>query len=314
MAETIAFLNHLSKEEEALWLDCLKHAMPQERFAPFASLSAEERRRAEIAIVANPNPDELKALDNLKWVHSVWAGVEKLVTLPALRNVPLVRLVDPALSHAMAEAVLAFCLYIQRGIPFYRAQQNQQVWHQRPYRPAAQWRVGIVGLGTLGQAAATLLKTVGFEISGWSRSPKTLDGITCLSGENGLNTLLATSDIVVLLLPLTAETTGLFNTARFQQMKKGAALINFARGAIVETNALLRALDDGTLCHAVLDVFIREPVSQSCPYWHHKKVTLLPHVAAPTTPQTAAQIVGANIKRWRESGQLPQIVDRQKGY
>lgn len=314
MAETIAFLNRLNKETENLWLHHLRRAMPQERIAAFADLTPDERENAQIAIVADPDPNDVKSLVNLQWIHSVWAGVEKLAAQLPKDSTPIIRLRDPELSRTMAEAVLAWCLYIQRDMPAYKSQQNRQIWHQRPYRPAREWQVGIVGLGTLGQAAAEQLKKICFQVSGWSRTLKTIDGVRCYEGQEGLRTLLNTSDIVVLLLPLTPNTKGLFNQERFKDFKKGAALINFARGAIIETKALLEALENNTLSHAVLDVFIHEPVSQSCPYWHHEKVTLLPHISAPTNPESAAKIVASHIEHWRKSGKLPQTIDRERGY
>jgi len=171
-----------------------------------------------------------------------------------------------------------------------------------------------MGLGELGQAAAQKLLQAGFKVAGWSRTPKEITGVENFTGADGLDTLLGKSDIVVLLLPLTKDTHHLLNQQRFAAMKKTACLINFARGPIIETQALLDALKQGIISHAVLDVFINEPISQDCPYWHHPKVTVLPHISAPTPLISAAAIVARNVATWRQSGHIPATIDPARGY
>ncbi len=315
MSETIAFLGNLDAEEEAEFLAALAASLPEETIRPFRLLSQEERSSIRIAIVANPDPAEVALLPNLAWIHSLWAGVERLVRDLGASGVPIVRLVDPELARTMAEAVLAWTYYLQRDMPAYRRQQEAGTWRQLAYRPPGATTIGILGLGTLGSAAAERLVGAGFRVAAWSRSPKQVPpGVTGFSGPEGLAGLLASSDIAVCLLPLTEETRGLLDAGRLSLMKPGAALINFGRGPIVATDALLAALDAGQLSHAVLDVFEVEPLPAESPLWRHPGVTVLPHISGPTTPASAAGIVAANVRAYRATGRIPQAVDVARGY
>ncbi|MGX7706180.1 2-hydroxyacid dehydrogenase [Methylobacterium sp. Gmos1] len=315
MSEPIAFLGNLDAEEEADFLAALSAAMPEETIRPFRTLDAQERAGIRIAIVANPDPAEVALLPNLAWIHSLWAGVERLVRDLKGSGVPIVRLIDPELARTMAEAVLAWTYYLQRDMPAYRRQQEAGTWRQIAYRPPAEVAVGLLGLGALGSAAAGRLAGAGFRVAAWSRSPKELPpGVTGFSGPDGLAGLLAESDIAVCLLPLTDETRGLLDAGRLAAIKPGAALINFGRGPIVATDALLAALDRGQLSHAVLDVFEVEPLPPDSPLWRHPGVTVLPHISGPTTPASAAAIVAGNVRAYRGTGRIPAAVDVARGY
>lgn len=314
MASPIAFVSRSSDADVDEWVAMLSQALPGEVILPFQSMSDEQRAMAQIAIVANPDPADIAKLTGLKWIHSLWAGVERLVSELGTLAPPIVRLTDPELSRVMAEAVLAWTYYLHRDMPAYRDNQKRAVWKEIEYRHPSDVTVGILGLGTLGVAASERVRDAGFETIGWSRSTKTLAGVEALSGEEGLTELLERSDILVCLVPLTVETRGLLNEGRFRQMKRGASIINFARGAVVVGDDLIKALDDGHLSHAVLDVFESEPLEQNSVFWNHPNVTVLPHISAPTNRKTAAKIVAANIRRWRESGQLPATVDMTRGY
>ena len=307
----IAFV---SRHDSAAWLLALGKVLPGERVLDEIEVSAEEALAVEIALVADPDPARLARFPNLRWVQSVWAGVERLVPLVAERNVPLVRLVDPTLANTMAEAVLAWTLYLHRDMPLYAQQQRQRVWLPHACAPAGELTVCILGLGELGRAAATRLAAAGYRVTGWSHSVKTLAGVTCLTGESGLREAITNARIVVLLLPLTAQTHHLINAERLGWMRNGADLINFARGGVVDTEALLVALDEERLGHAVLDVFDEEPLPAESPLWNHQRVTVLPHISAPTDRESAAQIVASNIRQFRASGMIPTLVDTARGY
>lgn len=286
----------------------------------FDQLSSKEKSQCDVAIVANPDVDELAQLENLIWVHSVWAGVDGM--LAALANkeksakadYEIVRLIDPSLADTMSEAVLAWSLYLHREMPRYQQLQQQKIWQQQAYKTAQERTVGILGLGRLGQRSAERLLSNGFNVIGWSRRQKTISGVQTFAGEEGLTSLLEQSDIVVNLLPLTPETEGLLNKKRFDFFKAQAALINFGRGGTQVDADLLAALDQGLLSHAVLDVFSQEPLPEEHSYWSHEKVTVLPHISAPTSAFSASQIVVENIKQYLLTGVLPQTVDRKKGY
>ncbi|POF28498.1 2-hydroxyacid dehydrogenase [Roseibium marinum] len=315
MRPLIPFVSQSPSGDRLAWDNVLPAALAGiAEIKPFADLTDEERRDATVAIVANPDPAEVAALPNLVWVQSLWAGVERLMAELPEDGPLIVRLTDPQMAETMSEAVLAWTLYLHRDMPRYMAQQRRKIWHEHELRPAAERTVGILGIGNLGSAAARRLRANGFNVLGWSRSEKTLDGIQCHHGPEGLRTVLKQSDIVVLLMPLTGETRGMIGAAELQACKQGACLINFARGPILDTQALIAALEHGPLAHAVLDVFEKEPLPPSDPLWLHEKVTVLPHVSAPTTRSTASKIVAGNIARYFSSGTIPHSVDRKRGY
>ena len=314
VSEPIPFISGVPEDEAAQWREILAASLPEERICAPHALTAGERECVRLAIVADPDPAQLQEFPALEWIQSVWAGVERLVAdLPA-QDITVVRLIDPELARTMAEAVLAWTLYLHRDMPAYARQQRERLWRPLDYVPPGERQVGVLGLGELGRAAAENLRRAGFSVAGWSRSPRTLDGVRCLHGDDGLQDMLASSDVVVCLLPLTDSTRGLLDAHRLGWMRPEASLINFSRGPIVDDAALLAALDEGRLKHAVLDVFDAEPLAADSPFWAHPAVTVLPHISAPTQYASAARIVARNITEWRRSGQVPAGVDFKRGY
>jgi glyoxylate/hydroxypyruvate reductase len=314
MKNVLPFIANPDYGFTAQWMDALQRAMPDERIVPLAELDAQTRAACEVAIVANPRPEDLRELPALTWVHSVWAGVERLVSDLAGNDLKIVRLVDPQLADTMAEAVLAWTLYLHRDMPRYAAQQAQKLWKAQDYARPSRKTVGLLGLGALGEAAAQRLLQAGFNVCGWSRSRKAVPGIDCYAGDDELPAMLSRSDILVCLLPLTPQTTGLINAETLGLLPANASLINFARGPIVEDASLKAALDRAALDHAVLDVFATEPLPADSWHWDHPRVTVLPHISAPTDRETASGIVADNIRQFRESGSIPACVDRGRGY
>lgn len=310
----IPFIATTDPEQEAAWVGELQTALREERIVSLRALSDDERKAATIAVVANPAPSDLRELPQLRWVHSVWAGVERLVADLGGSPLKIVRLIDPQLARTMAEAVLAWTLFLHREMPAYARAQQQRLWQARPYVRPEHRTVSLLGLGALGAASAIRLAANGFRVCGWSRAPKALPGVKCFSGDSGLETMLGQTDILVCLLPLTPETRGLLDAQRLAHLPRGASLINFARGPIVADEDLRAALDRGHLEHAVLDVFTVEPLPDDRWPWQHPRVTVLPHCSAPTDRQSAARIVADNIRRYRQSGELPACVDAARGY
>ncbi|WP_250520650.1 MULTISPECIES: glyoxylate/hydroxypyruvate reductase A [unclassified Caballeronia] len=314
MPATIAFLSRMSAEYQAPYLAALQSALPEETIQPLQALTPAQRAVTTIAIVANPAPEDVAALPKLLWIQSLWAGVEQLVAgLPA-GSPPVVRLVDPEMSRTMAEAVLAWTYYLHRDMPRYSRQQSMRLWQQHTYRRPSQFAVGLLGLGALGMEAARMLVNAGYVVRGWSRSAKTVPGVETFGGEAGLDAVLASSDVVVSLMPLTEQTAGILDARRLHMMKPGAGLINFSRGPIVVTQDLVAALDRRHLSHAVLDVFDVEPLPDTSGLWAHPAVTVLPHISAPTDQQTAARVIATNIREFRSSGRIPGHVDMARGY
>lgn len=245
-------------------------------------------------------------------VLSLWAGVERIVGNATLTQ-PLCRLVDPSLTQGMVEYVTGHVLRHHLGMDAH-IRNPQRLWDNSPPPLASERRVTLLGLGELGQAVAQSLKAFGFRLTGWSRSPKAVEGIRCLHGEQGLNEALEGAEIIITLLPRTPQTENILDAARLALPAKGAALINPGRGALIDDDALLAALDTGAIGHATLDVFRIEPLPQDHPFWSHPQVTVTPHIAAATRPQTAAQIIVGNIRRAETGLPLLYLVDRARGY
>ncbi len=302
-------------EEQDAWIESLgKILAPKHEIKVLSDLSAAERAEAQVAIVANPDPADLLTLPNLKWVHSLWAGVERMTAELPEDGPDIVRLVDPQMAETMSEAVLAWTLFLHRDMPRYARQQSGKIWLEHSLKLPSEQTVTVLGLGNLGKAAALRLKANGFNVCGWSRSAKTIDGIDTCSGSDGLTAALAKTDIAVVLMPLTPDTRGMLDATALAKLPQGAKLINFARGPIIDDGALLDALDSGRIAHAVLDVFATEPLPADSPYWDHPSVTVLPHISAPTIRSTASQIVAGNIEAYFETGNLPHCVNRCRGY
>lgn len=247
-----------------------------------------------------------------KAVMNLWAGVESIVTNPTLTQ-PLTRMVDEGLSVGMAEWVTGHAMrhHLDMDLDILRAPGD---WS--PHLPplARERPVTILGLGELGQAAARMLAGIGFPVTGWSRTPKTVENVTCLSGSEGLDTALASAQILVLLLPDTPATRDILNADTLARLPRGAVVVNPGRGTLVDDAALLSALDDGQVSHATLDVFRTEPLPADHTYWAHPRVTVTPHIAAETRPGTAARVVAENIRRAEAGAPLLYRVDRQRGY
>lgn len=315
MKPIVPFIHNLSDKDVQTWLMTLQSAMPFARICQITNLSKDELKKVEVAIVANPTPSDLAALPNLKWVQSLWAGVERLLAEVRDEQISIVRLVDPKLAETMSEAVLAWTLYLHRNMPQYAKQQANKEWKPREVLIPSEQTIGILGMGHLGLKSAKKLHENGFHVLGWNRSQNLSDsGIETLSGNEGLVTIAARSDIVIVLLPLSEQTRGLLDEHFFDGLKQGASLINFARAGIIEEQALVNALETRRLKHAVLDVFLKEPLPKNDPLWTNPNVTILPHISAPTNKQTASQVVAKNIRAYFDSDEIPPSVSRKKGY
>ena len=248
-----------------------------------------------------------------KAVLNLWAGVESVVGNKTLTQ-PLTRMVDPGLREGMVEWVTGHVLRHHLGMDVHIHGQDG-VWREGKVPPLARDRcVGILGLGELGAASGQALAGLNFDVAGWSRSQKSIEGIKCFSGEEGLRDVMARSEILVLLLPLTPETTNVLNSETLALMPKGAIIINPGRGPMIDDAALLNALNNGQISHATLDVFRVEPLPVDDPYWAHPNVTVTPHIAAETRVASSARMVAENVRRAEVNEPLMNVVDRSAGY
>lgn len=259
-------------------------------------------------------PDDLAELTNLEILFSIGAGIDQMNTDSLPPHILLVRMVEQGITRMMQEYVTCAVLALHRQWPLYIAQQKAAHWQFYGLVPASERRIGILGLGMMGSAVIDRLKLFGFPISGWSRSPRSIDGVRCLHGQDGLATLLAETDILICLLPLTPETTGILNASLFAQLPAGAGLVHVGRGQHLDQDALLDALDGGHLSAAVLDVTQPEPLPPSHRFWSHPKVILTPHIASRVEPEPAARAVIENVRRHRAGLPLVGLVDRSRGY
>jgi glyoxylate/hydroxypyruvate reductase len=276
----------------------------------------------DAALVWQPPAGLLATLPNLKLIVSVGAGVDSLLADPTLPHVPLVRFVDPDLTGRMAEYIVLQVLYHHRRMSEFRELQAQKVWKYLPEPAAREVRVGLMGLGVLGQAAAAALRPFGYQLRGWSRTPKVLDGVACFGDQGEFDAFLAETDILAVLLPLTRETRGLLNRGLVRRLSRhgrstllpGPVLINAGRGGLQVDADIAAALVAGELYAASLDVFETEPLPGASPLWQHPRVVVTPHNAAESAPAAIARYAVRQMRTRRSGQPLENVVDRGRGY
>ena len=247
-----------------------------------------------------------------KAVLSLWAGVETIVSNKSLTQ-PLCRMVDKGLRQGMVEWVTGHTLRYHLGMDKHIANPSQ-IWDEATPPLAQQRPVSILGMGALGSSCGQALVQLGFPVTGWSRSPKDVEGITCHNGPEGLKKALQTAQILILLLPDTPQTENIMNTYTLAQMPKGSVIINSGRGPLIDDKALIESLDQGHISAACLDVFRVEPLPKDHPYWTLPNVTVTPHIASGTRTVTAAEVVVENIARGEQGLPFLYLVDRTLGY
>jgi glyoxylate/hydroxypyruvate reductase A len=301
----ILFASETEKAE--FWLPLLRKALPEDNF-----FIEQETKAIDVALVATPPPGTLARLQGVKLIQSLWMGVEKLLADPDLpKDVPLARLIDPGMVAAMSETVLGHVLDWHRHVYRYRGYQAEEKWRRHKQYLASDRTVGILGLGELGGDAARKLLALGFNVAGFSRRPKKLEGVDCFVD---LEAMLPKVDALVCLLPLTEQTRGILNAKTLGLLKKHGCLINVARGGHLVVPDLIELLDTEHLAHAYLDVFDREPLPPQSPLWRHPGVTITPHSAALTEPRTAVAKIAENVERVRRGEAPLHLVDFAAGY
>jgi glyoxylate/hydroxypyruvate reductase A len=308
----MTFLYHADSERGMEWAALFAERAPDIAF----SFQPHEINPADVRYLGvwHPPADIVTTYSNLQVLFSLGAGVDQfdLAALPP--DMPIIRMIEPGISDAMAEYATLGVLALHRHLLSYVSQQRRGDWRGIRFGPAAGQRVGIMGLGVLAHAVINRLRPFGYVLSGWSRSAHQVDGVHCHSRESGLPAFLGQCDIVICLLPLTTETAGILNSTLFDMLPKGSALINCGRGEHLVQADLLSALESGQLSGAVLDVTDPEPLPANHPFWSHEKILLTPHIASMTQPDTAVDAVIANIRRHRSGTAMVGLVDRTLSY
>ena len=267
-----------------------------------------------------PPPDELKRFPNLKVIFSLGAGVDAILGDPTLPSgIPIVRVNDADLTNRMSEYVMQHVLMHHRQQRRIDENQRNKIWDQFPQHAASAMTVGIMGMGVLGADAARKLSIMGFNVVGWSRNAKHIEGVKSFAGSSEFDQFLGETDILVSLLPATADTDGIINRALISKLSRrgpfGAPIvINAGRGRAQVEDDILACLDSGELYAATLDVFRKEPLSIESRLWSHPRVTLTPHMAADSDPETICRYVYAQIERFERGEALVNVVDRLNGY
>ncbi len=300
------------------WVDAFRARLQNWTVLPLDEVS--DPASVRFVVAWRHPPGALGRFTGLQAVFSLGAGVDHLLADRDLPDVPIARVVDPDLTGRMSEWVVLHVLAHHRQQARYRHQQQRTVWDDDLRQPAARdVRVGVMGLGVLGSDAARKLRILGFDVAGWSRTPKAEDGIKTYSGEQGLDGFLAHAQILVVLLPLTPDTKGVLDAALFKKLARdgylgGPVLLNAGRGGLQVEADILRCLDDGTLHAATLDVFEKEPLSPDSPLWRHPRVTVTPHNAAVSDPAAIADLITAQVEAHGRGEPLCHVVDRAQNY
>ena len=295
------------------WRNALVAAMPGLDVRIWPEIG--DRADIDIAAVGAPPAGALRDLPNLRLIISLTAGTDGLLRDPDLPAVPIVRVgAPPAGDTMMNETTLMHVMRHHRHLPEYSRAQQRSEWIKMPITPARERKVGVMGLGPIGLGAAKTLAAASFQVAGWVRRPRSVDGIEVLSGREGLAAFLARSEIVVNLLPLTPETRGILSVETFKALPAGASIINLGRGEHAVEADLIAALDSGHLAGATLDVFPVEPLPGDSSLWRHAKITVMPHVARRLVPMELAPCVREIIEDFHAGRPLTQQVDRARGY
>lgn len=307
---------YISKYDPSPWRRKIEALLPEASFLVWPDDTPEDRADVDYILTWKPEPGLLATFREVKAIFNLGAGVDVLLEDKSLpKNVPIIRLVDPLLTSGMVEYVVHWVLHLHRQFQAYAKFQADHVWKENPPPFTAKRAIGFLGFGELGQAAAVALQGLGFKnIAGWSRSKKEVPGCESFAGNDELAAFLGRTEILVTLLPLTPNTHHILNRETLAQLPKGACIINPGRGALIDDDAALAALNDGHLKTAVLDAFEVEPLDPAHAYWDHRDVVVTPHIASLTVAGSAAASTARSIGRI-EAGEPPEnVVDLDQGY
>lgn len=295
------------------WADSIRKQVPEFEVQIYPDDS--DRESVEFVMAFDPQPGAFAHFPNLKVVASMGAGVRAILTEPGLpENVTVTKIVQPMHQRDMADFVLALTLSHLRKLPAFFKQQQEKVWKHHSFQRPEETTAGIMGIGAIGRVIGELFVKNGFKVTGWSRTEKKIAGIQTFYGNDQRNEFLSTAQVLVCILPLTDETTGILNKEVFARLPKGAYLINVARGGHLVEKDLLEALESGQLSGAALDVFSEEPLPAGHPFWAQEKIFITPHNAGNTHPEAAFKKVLQNYYALKNGGEFVDVVDRKRGY
>jgi glyoxylate/hydroxypyruvate reductase A len=295
------------------WVKALKAKRPDLELSIYPDDT--NRDNIDFVLTWNHPLGAFKKYPNIKCISSMGAGVDHIFKDPELpANATITRIIDDNLSKDMAEFSIALVMNHLRGLSFYKLMQQEQSWKQESYLTIENVKIGVMGMGVLGVHVARELNKLGFEVNGWARTAKDIEGIKVYIGDGELNAFLSKSDILICLLPLTRETENILNKDTFKQLPKNAFIINVARGKHLVDNDLIEMIDAGHLSGASLDVFRVEPLPKEHPFWNHPKINITPHIASVTKPASVVAQVLDNYDRLKNNQTLINTVSPQKGY
>ena len=307
----ILFYSADTSQQDA-WLHSLRSALPGAEIVPW---QADDRSPADVAIVWKPPAAMLAGHPELKAVFNLGAGVDAILQLGVVPDsLPLIRIDDGGMAEQMAEFATQATLRYYRRLDQYEQQARQGVWQALEPFEKAQFEVGILGMGVLGQRIAASLQHFGFTVHGWSRSSKQVPGVTGFAGADQLPDFLKRSRVLICMLPLTSETSGILNRHTLSQLPRGAYLINLARGGHLVEADLLPLLEQGQLAGATLDVFAEEPLAPTHPFWRDPRITITPHISALTVRSIAARQIAEKLHALQQGDPIAGLVDRSLGY
>ena len=309
----MALIIRVGPAREKWWLEHMRSLLPEIECRGWEDPG--DPADIDIAVVWKPPAGGLKRFPNLRAIVSIGAGIDHVLADPELpRHVPIIRTTGKDLKIRMREYVTLHVLRLHRRLPEIEAAQAEREWLQLVNPPAYERRVGLMGLGDLGADCACALAALGFDIAGWSRRPKSIDGVSNFAGQDGLADFLERTEILVCLLPLTSATEGILSADLFNQLPRGASIINAARGGHLVEGDLIAALDSGQISAATLDVFHTEPLPADHPFWCHPKVLVTPHVASLIDPVAGGKAIAANVRKFLTGQSVPDLVDLEQGY
>ena len=303
----------IGKKRALWWKEHMSSLLPDFDF--FLADESYDNEMIEYAVVWKPQPGWLKTFPNLKCIVSVGAGIDHILCDPKLpKNIPIIRTTSKDLSIRMREYVTLHVLRLHRRLPELEAAQNLKEWKQIIEPPADKRSIGIMGLGTLGADCAKTLASIGFAVSGWSKTQKNIDYVDCFWGDNQRDTFLNKAEILVCMLPLTPLTKGILNYSLFAKLPKGASIINVSRGQHLVENDLLKALESQQITSATLDVFHEEPLPRKHPFWTHPNILVTPHIASLIDPIAGGKSIAENLKKFIAGEYVKNLVPPGRDY